>query len=244
MSELNNLAGKKFGSWLVLKLTKSYKLNSSKQTYWLCRCKCGKEKEINSYSLNIGKSKSCNTGLCNGRAKDLRGKKFNRWTVGEIEIIKNNSIYWNVKCECGNKKILKTQEILNGCSKSCGCYQKERLSETIRKEEKEVCINILWNRYIHGAKSRNLDFILNKNEFTNLISTNCYYCNSFPNLKVNKREYTLFYNGIDRIDNSKGYILENCVSCCSDCNYLKADITLDLIIKIHKIASDRKIIIL
>jgi hypothetical protein len=34
------------------------------------------------------------------------------------------------------------------------------------------------------------------------------------------------FNGIDRVDNSKGYILGNCVPCCSWCNRAKADGTL------------------
>lgn len=29
------------------------------------------------------------------------------------------------------------------------------------------------------------------------------------------------YNGIDRVDNSVGYVLSNCVPCCSTCNRMK-----------------------
>jgi hypothetical protein len=29
------------------------------------------------------------------------------------------------------------------------------------------------------------------------------------------------YNGIDRLDSSKGYVLENCVPCCSEINWAK-----------------------
>ena len=29
------------------------------------------------------------------------------------------------------------------------------------------------------------------------------------------------YNGVDRVDNDKGYIRDNIVSCCSDCNRSK-----------------------
>lgn len=28
-------------------------------------------------------------------------------------------------------------------------------------------------------------------------------------------------NGIDRIDNNRGYVKENCVPCCKTCNYAK-----------------------
>ena len=32
-------------------------------------------------------------------------------------------------------------------------------------------------------------------------------------------------NGIDRLDSSKPYEVDNCVSCCSKCNYMKQDNT-------------------
>lgn len=31
-------------------------------------------------------------------------------------------------------------------------------------------------------------------------------------------------NGIDRIDSSKGYTIDNCVSCCPLCNQMKSNI--------------------
>lgn len=30
-----------------------------------------------------------------------------------------------------------------------------------------------------------------------------------------------WYNGVDRVDNTKGYTLENCVTCCAEANYAK-----------------------
>lgn len=37
----------------------------------------------------------------------------------------------------------------------------------------------------------------------------------------NFEEHEILYNGIDRIDNSKGYNLDNCVTCCTQCNTAK-----------------------
>jgi len=34
-----------------------------------------------------------------------------------------------------------------------------------------------------------------------------------------------YYNGIDRIDNTKDYTLDNCVPCCKNCNYAKRTLT-------------------
>lgn len=60
-----------------------------------------------------------------------------------------------------------------------------------------------------------MDFELTKEQFYNLISQPCYYCGD------KEKEF----NGIDRIDSQKGYIIDNCVTCCEYCNKMKLDYT-------------------
>lgn len=38
----------------------------------------------------------------------------------------------------------------------------------------------------------------------------------------------LYINGIDRKDSSKGYTIDNCVPCCTECNTMKSDLPLDV----------------
>lgn len=45
-----------------------------------------------------------------------------------------------------------------------------------------------------------------------IISDKCFYCGS---------DHDTYYNGIDKIDSSKGYTKDNTVTCCSICNYMK-----------------------
>ena len=40
-------------------------------------------------------------------------------------------------------------------------------------------------------------------------------------LLCNKVNTSSHHNGIDRIDNNKGYFIGNINSCCATCNYLK-----------------------
>mgnify|MGYP001576714000 CR=1 FL=1 len=52
-------------------------------------------------------------------------------------------------------------------------------------------------------------------------------------------EKEVFNIGIkNRVDNSKGYVLNNCVPCCGNCNYIKRDKNheefLELISKIYE----------
>jgi hypothetical protein len=66
-----------------------------------------------------------------------------------------------------------------------------------------------------GALIRNLEFSLSLEDFAVYKRMPCFYCGD-PG-KV----------GIDRIDNSKGYVWGNMVSCCFECNRMKGQLTLD-----------------
>ena len=68
-----------------------------------------------------------------------------------------------------------------------------------------------------SAKTRKLKFNLPLNEFISLITASCYYCGKKGSI----------YNGVDRVDSSKGYIKGNCVPCCTRCNIAKMDCTIE-----------------
>ncbi len=67
--------------------------------------------------------------------------------------------------------------------------------------------------------------------FYRLLVQDCFYCGAAPlkrhihNHGSNKRTVSEPYNGIDRVDNTKGYILNNVVTCCKNCNMMKAALT-------------------
>lgn len=58
---------------------------------------------------------------------------------------------------------------------------------------------------------------------------NSNYCNITPSqVSFNKSKvYSYTYNGIDRVDSSKGYEFDNIVTCCGDCNLMKRDMSYD-----------------
>jgi hypothetical protein len=66
---VNDLSGKRFGHVVVLKRAASRarkKGQGGPVTFWLCRCDCGAEKEIEAYPLSRGLSTTC--GKCDRRA--------------------------------------------------------------------------------------------------------------------------------------------------------------------------------
>ncbi|HZK84878.1 MAG TPA: hypothetical protein VFC58_09410 [Desulfosporosinus sp.] len=62
-----------------------------------------------------------------GRAEELNGRKFERWTVIPSIILKDG--YVLCRCDCGTVKSIFYPTLINGRSKSCGCYRKEVVSK-------------------------------------------------------------------------------------------------------------------
>lgn len=100
---------------------------------------------------------------------------------------------------------------------SCRENQKkadEKRKDRVRNYQAEGKRNLegQWTLFLKKSVERKLEAGLQKDEFLQMIQSPCFYCKY-----TNADEV----NGIDRIDNSKGYIKENCVSACKICNRIK-----------------------
>lgn len=61
-----------------------------------------------------------------------------------------------------------------------------------------------------------------------LFKKNCHYCQAPPSNKLKFENKVIGrYQGIDRVDNSLGYLTTNIVPCCKHCNSFKSDRTYD-----------------
>lgn len=90
------------------------------------------------------------------------------------------------------------------------------------KPNKDTALTCIYNIYKSRCKKQNKEFSLTKDEFRELIKQNCYYCGSgHSNLYDVPHVIPMTYNGIDRVENEYGYVLENCVPCCKVCNRAK-----------------------
>ena len=111
----------------------------------------------------------------------------------------------------------------------------------------QAAFNDVLINYKIRAKRKSIEFKLSKEQFRELTSRNCIYCNSVPNQNTNrphsnpKYKHAMrfngdyIYNGIDRKDPKIGYIFENCVPCCGSCNTIKNDVlTYDEMIVVMK----------
>jgi len=158
---------------------------------------------------------------------DLIGERFGLLLViDRTEKRKNRSVVWRCKCDCGNWSEVTSDCLRRGKTKSCGC-RKDLIRK--RKPYKDASLNALICKYKHKARKKKIPFELSKEEFRNITSKNCFYCGVEPKqFDKNSGNFGIYvYNGIDRIDNEEGYVLDNCVPCCKTCNYAKNTLSIN-----------------
>lgn len=65
-----------------------------------------------------------------GKAEDLKGQKFGKLTalyrVKPPEHVKNKTVYWKCKCDCGKTHITNARSLKSGSTTSCGCNKGPR----------------------------------------------------------------------------------------------------------------------
>jgi hypothetical protein len=180
------------------------------------------------------------------RNKNISNQKFNRLTA--IERVGTHGVgsrhkqvaTWKCLCDCGTECVVRRDQLVSGHTKSCGCLQKEKAAITGKSQAKPIvaAFNALILSYKKGAKNRKLSWNLSDDLAANIFKERCYYCDAGPKSEYKTRTTSYSYNGIDRKDPNIGYEPDNCVPCCSDCNYAKSDKTvsefLDMIENIYK----------
>jgi len=139
---------------------------------------------------------------------DMADRKWNG-----LDRIDNNGAYSKknvVPCcpDCNKmKKNYNVKDFLTYCVKihnNWGCEDKS--DKVLRRSSYKI--------YATGAKKRNYEFSLSKQEFNKILSNKCYYCANLINIGQ---------IGIDRIDSDGHYTIDNCVACCKICNVMKSD---------------------
>jgi len=175
---------------------------------------------------------------------DETGNVYHRLTViSRVENSNFGQAKWRCRCECGSEAIVEGRALRVGHTKSCGCLKHDLNS----LPSGMAAMRKLLYTYKRNARVRGHKWALTKEHFIELTSSPCHYCGIEP-----KQEAfpcgdtgTYSYNGIDRIDNSMGYTVENSVPCCGICNRAKMDMGyqefLAWIEKVHAHVSSRSI---
>jgi len=165
--------------------------------------------------------------------KFKKGKEYGRLKlIDDLGIVKGTRKF-KCKCECGRVVSRRAYDVVNGHTESCGCLNKaiatQLAIDSRGRRRKSSKTELLYKRYKAGASRRGFDFELNLTQFQSIVKKNCFYCGIIPKSKL---------NGVDRVDNRQGYIINNCVPACKVCNHSKWIFSkgefLDMVKRIYK----------
>lgn len=228
MAKIKSLEGLQFNRLTVLERLENNKHN---QAVVRCLCSCGRETIKMFNDLRRGHTKSCGclqkencawiNNLRKNVAKDLTGQKFCKLTVicRSDPPTKNGSYaLWDCQCDCGTLvKGIRGRYLTKGDNKTCGSCETRDDGFTKYK----------MRQYMGSAKKRHYEFLLTEDEFKVFLQGNCYYCGSEPKEPIHKKGTwgNFPWNGVDRVDNNQGYVRENCVTCCTQCNTAKGTLS-------------------
>ena len=149
------------------------------------------------------------------------------WTKKARQVAREKKI----KClACGEDFFRKSpsQKLCGSVKEKTGCSFKNKVKK--RKERHKIrmldkkyiddrrkyrlkaknMVRTIFSVYKRNSTQRNLDFKVDLSFFKKLWGTDCHYCGC-------KMETI----GLDRVDNSVGYIESNLVQCCWTCNKMK-----------------------
>lgn len=147
------------------------------------------------------------------------GMKIRNWTLLEYVVIIKESRQrskvgaWKVVDDKGVESTIEASELKRFS------YRKAMVGAEVST------LNWKYKHYRRSALDRGYPFELSIEKFSELIHKDCDYCGTPPSNGNTylKRGNDIKYSGVDRVDNAIGYTDDNCVSCCTTCNYAKRE---------------------
>lgn len=209
-------AGAVFGCLTAVRKAATRRLPSGGvRAYWVVQCQCGRMKEMGAQSLKNRRHASCGAD-CSLRLSAIANVSCAR--CGAHYSIKRGSIAKGR----GSQRLCTKCRSVSGANAVRGKPAHNRLKGDIGS------FNLLLARYRAGAKARGLAFELDRDGFRKLTKSECHYCGAQPGQAIAGRKgdpTPYVYNGVDRIDSTRGYVHLNTVACCGVCNYMKGDMS-------------------
>ena len=117
--------------------------------------------------------------------RNLVGQKFGRLLVlcDDMTRSGDGTIKWKCRCDCGNIVHVSTTNLTSGNTRSCGCLQRERVSERCKKKNKYYELDGV----VHAFTSNGVEFLVDVEDWDNI--KHVCWCDSYDG-RINGR-----YNG-------------------------------------------------
>lgn|ERR1035437_620706 len=149
------------------------------------------------------------------------GQKFGRWTILCRKGNKSKLAAWECLCDCGRTKIVAGARMLNGETKSCGCFRIDQISTHKMTGTNQY---VMWESAKRRSKKKNLPFNISIQDV--VIPEKCPLLGIilFPNKGGNSAANS---PTLDRIIPHKGYVKGNVRVISNKANLMKQDATLE-----------------
>lgn len=150
------------------------------------------------------------------------GQRFGR--LGVVAESRHGPSRVECACDCGATKWFGRSNVRLGGSTSCGCFRRELTST----RGGSGWLGEMYRQTLRNAASRGLTCTLTRDDVEKLVAMDCHYCGAPP---ANRRSSGPLaapkckVNGIDRVDNARGYEPDNVAPCCPTCNGAKCTMT-------------------
>jgi hypothetical protein len=166
------------------------------------------------------------------RVRDLTGEKFGllvvlRWSCTKRGSSRGKGLikrtpFWIVRCVCGAELEVCGKKLKNGTRTSCG---NRKVHPEFRRTlvTKEQAGHRVFVSYKKSARKRGIEWGLSEGDFYQMITSPCHYSGSLPKKPIVTDSGIFLWNGVDRVDSSKGYFPDNCVPCSAFANTAKLD---------------------
>lgn len=151
------LTGRQFGELTVIRRAENDKNNRAR---WLCRCSCGREREVYAFHLINGHTRSCGCKKysISYNKRDLTGQRFGRLTAlypGDSQNRFQKGV-WHCRCDCGEEIDVFAGSLLTGATRSCGCLnheQRRKMHEHMHYQN-DTCVERLVRAQKEGSKNK------------------------------------------------------------------------------------------
>lgn len=180
---------------------------------WDFDCDCGGTKQITVSDFTCEHTKSCGCLQYQGNPLDLTGVRYGRLVgVERLGLNSSRQYIWKWACDCGNMHEVAATSVIQGHTKSCGCYAKEVAGDGSR-------IHGMTNTPEYGAWKNAISRCYNPNnkKYHDYGGRGIDVCDEWH--QIAEIGFIKFFEGmgpsngltLERVDVNLGYSKENCI---------------------------------